>query len=233
MQLIAPDILQDARDLSVAAYSVGIVLGFFLWLLGWHGHRFWIVLFTTVVAGIVGLSSARAAGVQPFVAGLLLAIAAGTLALALSRVLAFAAGGAAAWLIVRSVAPAWDEPLLCFLGGGLVGLLLFRAWTMALTSLGGTLVMAYSVLGLIDHFGKIDAVTWAERRSVLLNSLCLVAALVGWGLQFTIERARLANVKHRQEQEQLKHAHQELQKRIKAGATRKWWWQFGSPKKAA
>ena len=69
-----------------------MVLGFFLWLLGWYGHRFWIVLFTTVIAGVVGLASARVAGVQPFVAGLLLAIAAGTLALSLSRLLGFWSG---------------------------------------------------------------------------------------------------------------------------------------------
>lgn len=233
MQLIAPDILQDARGLSVAAYAMGIVLGFFLWLLGWYGHRFWIVLFTTVVAGIVGLSSARVAGVQPFVAGLLLAIAAGTLALSLSRFLAFGAGGAAAWLLVRGVAPGWDEPLLCFLGGGLVGLLLFRAWTMALTSLAGTLLMGYSLLGLIDHFGRMDAVTWAERRPVLLNSLCVAVALVGWVVQFALERWRLAHEKYRQEHEQLKHAQQELQKRLKAGAARRWWWQSSDHKRAA
>lgn len=232
MQLIAPDILQEARGLSVAAYAVGIVLGFFLWLLGWHGHRFWIVLFTTVIAGTIGLSSARAVGVQPFAAGLLLAIAAGMLALSLSRFLAFAAGGAAAWLLVRSTAPAWDEPLLSFLGGGLVGLLLFRAWTMALTSLGGTLVMAYSLLGLLDHFGKIDAVTWAERRPTLLNSICVVAALIGWLVQFSMERSRIALEKHKQEQDRLKHAQQELQKRLKAPGPRKWW-QWSGQKKAA
>ena len=62
---------------------------------------------------------------------------------------------------------------------------------MALTSLGGTLLMGYSLLGLIDHFGKIDAVTWAERRPVLLNSFCVAVALVGWAVQFSLERADL------------------------------------------
>lgn len=232
MQLIAPDILQEARGLSVAAYAIGMVLGFFLWLLGWHGHRFWIVLFTTVMAGIAGLSSARAAGVQPFVAGLMLAIAAGMLALPLSRILAFAAGGAAAWLLIHGVLPTWDEPLVCFLGGGMAGLLLFRAWIMALTSLAGTLGMAYSLLGLIDHFGKIDAVTWAERRPTLLTAICLVVALLGWGIQFSMERAKLAQEKHRQEQDRLKQAQQELQKRMKSPPPRKWW-QWGGQKKAA
>ncbi len=232
MQLIAPDILQDARGLSVAAYAVAFVLGFFLWLLGWRGHRFWIVLFTTVIAGIVGLSSARAAGVQPFIAGLLLAIAAGMLALSLWRILAFAAGGAATWLLVRNTLPAWDEPLLCFLGGGLVALLLFRAWTMVLTSLGGTLLMGYSLLGLADHFGKIDAVSWAERRPMVLNVVCLVIVLAGWLAQFSMERSRVALEKHKQEQDRLKQAQQELQKRMKAPAPRKWW-QWGGQKKAA
>jgi len=65
-------------------------------------------------------------GVQPLLAGLLLAVAAGLLALALVRVIAFAAGGIAAVYGVRLLPPApWQEPLICFLGGGLLGLLLF------------------------------------------------------------------------------------------------------------
>ena len=76
MQLVAPDILVDARGMGAAIYISGLVLGLALWLFGWWGHRFWIVLCATVVAGVYGLSSARATGMQPFVAGLLLALAA-------------------------------------------------------------------------------------------------------------------------------------------------------------
>jgi hypothetical protein len=228
MQLIVPDILADARLLSAPVCVVGLVLGFLLWVLGWWGHRFWIVLFTTVIAGIVGLSSGRATGVQPFVAGLLLAIAAGTMALALARMVAFFAGGVAAWLLVRTIAPGWDEPLLSFLVGGLVGLVLFRAWTMALTSLGGTLLMAYSGLCLADRLGKLDALAWAEHRVILLNSLCAASTLMGWVAQFLLERWRIHSERQRAEQEHLMRAEQELDQRFRRRA--KWWWKWADPR---
>ena len=58
MQLVAPDILADACGLSVGLIIIGIILGLALWLFGWSCHRFWIVLITTVLAGIYGLYDA-------------------------------------------------------------------------------------------------------------------------------------------------------------------------------
>ena len=84
MALLAPDILEEARGLSVAVSVSGLVLGLLLWLLGWRGHRFWIVLAATVSAGVAGLSMGPSYGASPELAGLLLAIAAGVLALALA-----------------------------------------------------------------------------------------------------------------------------------------------------
>src|SRR2546429_98558 len=121
MHLFAPDLLEEARGLSVPVCALGIAVGLLLWLLGWFGHRFWIVLGTTLLAGVAGLYSGRLYGLQPMVTGILLAISAGLLALALVRFLAFAAGGAAACLVAHAVAPAWNEPVICFLAGGLAG----------------------------------------------------------------------------------------------------------------
>src|SRR5437588_12030549 len=97
MQMLAPDILSEARGLSVAVSGTGLAVGLALWLLGGRGHRFWVVLVTTVAAGVIGLQSGAAYGVQPMVAGLLAAVAAGAMALALMRVVAFVAGGLVAW----------------------------------------------------------------------------------------------------------------------------------------
>jgi MFS family permease len=229
MQLIVPDIMSEARGFPVAGYAVALVVGFLLWLLGWWGHRFWIVLFTTVVGGIVGLSLVRTTGVQPFVAGLLLAIAAGTLALALSRLVAFAAGGVAAWVVVRGVAPACDEPLLCFLSGGLAGLYLFRAWTMALTSLGGGLIMVYAGLALGDRLGKLNAMDWSQHRVLLLNWLCGSLAVVGWVTQFVMERLRVHRERQHAEQLEYKEAEKELKERFKRRAAGRHWWPWGKP----
>src|SRR5262245_15779385 len=126
MQLIAPDILAEASGLSIPFAVAGIVLGILLWSLGWHWHRFWIVVATTVAAGLYGLNSHQTIGPRMLAAGLLLAVAAGMLAVDLSRFLAFAAGGLGAWLIVHRILPALQEPLICLLCGGLLGLLLYR-----------------------------------------------------------------------------------------------------------
>ncbi len=192
MQIIAPDILAELKGLSVPLCSGGLLAGVVLWLTGWFGHRFWIVLFTTLAAGILGLLSAQTGRVQSLVGGLLLALAAGLLALALVRLLAFGAGGAAAWLAARALLPAgWDEPLLSFLVGGLAGLLLFRIWTMALTSCAGTLLIAYFGLCLADSLGKLDAAATAQEKAVLINWLCAGVAVVGWVFQFLLDRIRI------------------------------------------
>ena len=59
-------------------------------------------------------------------AGLLAALGAGYLALELARVLAFVGGGAVAGLLVKTFLPTLHEPLLAFLAGGLLAVLLFR-----------------------------------------------------------------------------------------------------------
>src|SRR5438034_242014 len=112
MQLIAPDILQEAQGLSPAVSGTALFVGLVLWLTGWSWHRFWVVLSATAGAGLFGLLSSPYYKVQPLVAGLLLAVAAGVLALTLVRVLAFLTGGLAGWLAVtHALAPStWDFP---------------------------------------------------------------------------------------------------------------------------
>src|SRR4051794_17622857 len=95
MQLVIPEILADARNLSMGFVIGGLVTGVFLWLFGWWSHRFWVVLTTTVLAGIYGLYEGPAFRAQPIAAALMLSLAAGLLALSLVRVLAFLAGGMA------------------------------------------------------------------------------------------------------------------------------------------
>jgi MFS family permease len=190
MQLLAPDIIAEVRGLSVTACAIGLVLGMALWLFGWWGHRFWIVLSGTVLAGLLGLFSTQSPTVQPLVIGLLLALTAGVLALALARVLAFAAGGIAGSMLVAALAPTVNEPLICFFSGGLIGVLLFRLWMMALTSLAGTVLMAYSGLLLADKLGKVDAPALMDKSPVLLNWACIGITLLGLVLQFLLDRWR-------------------------------------------
>src|SRR5438067_2506654 len=148
MTLIAPDLLAECQPLSLATLGLGFVVGLLLWLLGGQGHRFCIVLVTTLAGGIAGLEMGPPWGLQPLVAGLLLAVTAGALALSLVRIAVFIGVGFATLALAKSVAPNWEEPVACFVAGGLAGVLLFRYCIMAAASAAGTLLMAYSGLCL-------------------------------------------------------------------------------------
>jgi hypothetical protein len=191
MQLIAPEILaDDIRGLSLGLSLAGLLLGTALWLFGWRWHRFWVVLGITLLGGVYGLHEAAALRAQPLVAGVLLAVGAGVLALSLAKLLAFAAGGCAALLAVQALVPSWNQPLLGFMTGGLLGVLLFRVWLMALTSLSGVLLMTYSGLCLAERFARMDPVRFAEQRSALLNWVCGGVAGLGFLLQLRLNRGQ-------------------------------------------
>jgi hypothetical protein len=191
MSIFDPEILQELCGLSVGLCITGTVTGLLLWLTGWWLHRFWIVLVTTALAGILGLVSDSVHGVQPLIAAVLLAIAAGILAMALIRLVAFAAGGVSVCLVLQKVAPsAGAEPLIPFLAGGLLALYLFRLWTMTLTSFAGTVLMGYFGLCLANHFGKLQAVDLAHEKMAMLNLACAIFTLLGLLAQFVVERRR-------------------------------------------
>jgi hypothetical protein len=190
MQLLAPDILEEACKLSTPVHAAALGVGVLLWALGWTGHRFWIVLIVTIGGGIFGLYAGPRYGTQPWLAATLLALAAGMLALALVRVVAFAAGGIAALVLVGHLAPGYQERMVVFLVGGTIALVLFRLWTMVMTSAGGTFLMAYSGLCLLQRFGGMDVVALADAQAPLLNIACGVGTFVGLIVQYRVDRRR-------------------------------------------
>ena len=190
MTIIATDILADLCGLSLGLLIALIPIGLMLWLLGWWSHRFWIVLATTVLAGVVGLLEATTWQAQPIVAAVLLAIAAGVLALALVRVITFAAGGLLGIYLAQLAFPNWHQHVVCFLVAGLVCLLLFRWFFMALTSFLGAALLAYGTLALLHYHELLDALTWSGENATLLSVLCGIATLFGFAFQFYAERRR-------------------------------------------
>jgi hypothetical protein len=179
VQLVHPDVLAEARGLSAGATGFGLLVGTLLWGLGWRWHRFWIVFGVTLTAGMIGLNAGRAVGGQVLVVGILLAVTAGLMALELARVFAFVAGGVAAWIAVQSVLPAAREMWAVFLCGGLLGLLLYRLWTMLLTSTAGVLLASHAVLVLGELLFKNDPVTFATRNGPALNATVIILAFFG------------------------------------------------------
>ena len=157
-----------------------VVGGRVLWLAGWWSHRFWVVLSFTVLGGIWGLQNGAMLQSQPMVAAIAVALAAGILALTVIRLGAFAAGGYAALLLTHAAAPAFDQPLLSFLAGGLLGFFLFRYWTMALTSLAGVVLIGYGGLAVADNLGKLNAIPWSENNTNMLNTIGGVMTLAGF-----------------------------------------------------
>jgi hypothetical protein len=202
MQLLAPDILEEARTLSPFISGVGLAMGFLLWLLGGRTHRFWLAMSITLGAGLLGLVYGKQCGMQPLVAGLLLAISAGTLALSLVRILLFATGGLAALSLIQAIAPAWDEPLAIFLVGGLIGVLLYRFWIAAFSSLVGSLLMAYSALALLDRLHRVDSVAWTQKNGPLLNWGCVSLIVMGVLVQFLLARHQHRKFQPMQEPEE-------------------------------
>jgi hypothetical protein len=188
MQLVAPDILEEARLLSPLLSTAGLVIGSLLWSLGGRTHRFWLAMSVTLTAGVLGLALGKDYGMQPLVAGLLMAVSAGALALSLVRILLFAAGGLAALGLLHSVAPTWDEPIAVFLVGGLVGVFLYRFWIITFSSLIGSLLVVYSTLALFDRLHMVDSVALTRNNGPLLNWGCAALVALGILVQFLVAR---------------------------------------------
>jgi hypothetical protein len=191
MTLIAPDILRECLPLGTLTLVLALVIGLALWLLGGLGHRFCIVLGTTLIAGVVGLQNGPIWGMQPLVAGLLLGVAAGALALALVRVVVFLGVGFGLLYLARMLFPSWEEPVACFVAGGILGVLFFRFWIQATASLLGTLLMAYAGLALVGRITRKDVATWAEGNGPLLTWATLSVAVLGILVQLLVQKRGL------------------------------------------
>jgi hypothetical protein len=188
MQMVSPELIADLCGLSLGLLLAGVVVGFVLWLFGWKSHRFWVVLLATIAAGVYGLQEAAVFKTPPLVAALLLAVAAGILALALLRLIAFGAGGLTGLIVVQAAAPSLDQPLIVFIVSGLVSLVLFRWFLMALTSVAGAVLLSHVGLALFHQSGTFDAAVWAEQSAALWSWVCLLAALFGFVFQFLMHR---------------------------------------------
>jgi hypothetical protein len=184
MQLIAPDILNEARGLTEAMSGTLCALGLALWIFGWRWHRFWVVAGISLAAGLLGLNAGRAAGgTQIMAVGILLAVSAGMLALELAKVFAFVAGGCGAWLLIQWVFPQAQELWAVFLSGGLFGLLLYRLWTMLLTSLMGVLLAGHAGLLLLEPLLGFDATRWVSANQAAVNGVAVGLSVLGILLQ--------------------------------------------------
>ncbi len=230
MQLIAPDILAEGRGLTEAMTGTLCVVGLALWLFGWRWHRFWIVSGITLAAGLLGLNAGRSAGGTHIMAvGILLAVSAGMMALELAKVFAFVAGGCGAWLAAQWVFPQAQELWAVFLCGGIFGLLLYRIWTMVLTSLVGVLVAGHAGLVLLEPQLGFDAIEWANANPSALNGLVVGLTVLGILLQSVASSGDEEAVSPVEEAEKPEAPPAET---AKAAKTKPWWQKLLAPGKA-
>jgi len=84
---------------------------------------------------------------------------------------------------VQWVLPQAQELWAVFLSGGLLGLMLYRVWTMVLTSLLGTLVAGHAALLLLQPVFHFDAVVWSTANAAALNGSAVGLLILGILLQ--------------------------------------------------
>jgi hypothetical protein len=193
MMLLNPDVLLEAKGLSVGASAFFLLVGFLLWACGWRWHRFWVVFGITVTAGMFGLSAGRSAGTQVLVVGVLLAVSAGMLAIEIARIVAFLGGGTAAWMAAANVVPHAQELWAVFLCGGLLGITLYKLWTMLACSFLGILISGHAGLLLLEALQKFPAAKWATNNVSAING-CMVAAVI-FGVIIQAKTGRPAEAK--------------------------------------
>lgn len=202
MTLIDAELLAEMGHLPVAALGMLLALGLGLWLTGWWGHRFWITVLTSFLAGVAGLRLGPGLGVtHPAIAGTLLAMAGGCLALSLIRVVLFAVYGLAAWQLMLQFGPAYAVPLVCVTAGGLFSVFFFRLCIILLTSAAGVVLLAYAGLALAGQAGWCEPRQLAEEMQLLLNGGAAAVFLVGVILQQRLARSlRRAELRRREEE---------------------------------
>jgi hypothetical protein len=189
MHLICPAVLAEAKGLSIGAAAFFAFVGLLLWGFGWRWHRFWVVFAVTLTAGVVGIGVGRTGGTQVLVVGVLLSIAVGMLALEVAKITAFVSAGTAAWVAAQAVMPQAQELWAVFLCGGLIGVVLYRVWTMLATALVGVLLFWHCVFILLDTAGVFVASEFAEKYTALLNGGIVLGAILGVGVQGWTGRA--------------------------------------------
>jgi hypothetical protein len=81
------------------------------------------------------------------------------------------------------VFPQAQELWAVFLSGGLFGVLLYRLWTMLLTSLLGILMAGHAGLLLLESNFQFDAVTWVVANQAAANGVVVGLTTIGVLLQ--------------------------------------------------
>lgn len=101
----------------------------------------------------------------------------------MAKITAFVSAGTAAWVAAQAVMPQAQELWAVFLCGGLVGVVLYRLWTMLATSLVGALLFWHCTFVLLEQAKVFVASDFAEKYTAWLNGGVVLATVLGIGAQ--------------------------------------------------
>jgi len=197
MKLFSPELVADAAELPAYALVVAAAIGPVFWVLGWRVHRMVFVATATFAGGVYGLVHGPALGLNSVAAAVLLSFSAGGLALALLRIgvfllCGFVANLAASASIVNHLdetARAWVLGI-AFLAGGLLSLVFYRLFVVALTSFIGSFLLLLGGLAFAARQGDADTVELVDARSTLVTAAFIVLGILGIAAQYLLERHR-------------------------------------------
>nr|BAL54991.1 hypothetical protein HGMM_F22C11C06 [uncultured Planctomycetota bacterium] len=184
-EIIAQLTLASAELPLWGRYTV-VLIGSSVIVTGWRAYRFWFSLMVTLLAGIWGLIYGPRYHVAPVLAGVLSAVGMGCVALAVTRLLVFVAGGWLCWQAALLVVPAWANPLVCLLVGGILSTLLFRLVVRLVTASLGIVLMALG-MGWIGGGGELVAVSnWVSKLGLANPDWAWLLASVSGALLQTL-----------------------------------------------
>ncbi len=214
--VISPEVLAEAKGLSIGATGFFLFVGLMLWGFGWRWHKFWTAFTITLLAGLLGLTFGRSAGLPLLAVALSVAVICGVLAMELAKILAFLTGGVAAWLGAQVILPQAQELWAAFLCGGLVGVLLHQFWTMLATSFVGTVIVGHTTLLFLDQLNVVKDADFATQYAAAINGWAVLSTIVGIIVQAKTAKNEPAKAEEVASEEAATHSHVQLPIRVAA-----------------
>jgi hypothetical protein len=84
---------------------------------------------------------------------------------------------------MQMIFPNSQELWVAFLSGGIIGVGLFRLWTMIVTSVIGAIFIGTGALLALQELGQLQSEAWARQHAVAVNGAIIIASLVGVWVQ--------------------------------------------------
>ncbi len=183
------DLLAWSQQMTPGVATILILLGLVYMLFGIRIFKMLVMLNAAIVGGFLGVLAVGAHGEGALACGLIGAVLAAAIAWPIMKYAVAIMGGifgamlgASVWHTL-SLAPdlVWAGALVGLVGFGLLSFVLFNGSVMMYTSLQGSFMMVFGVLGLLYKYADLapKVTTHLNLEPYLLPALVLVPAVLG------------------------------------------------------